>query len=239
MSHNTIVPTARTRSVRARVTQLTAVAALAGAACLGLAAPAFAHDELISTQIVADPDTGVAEAFELSFSNSIIEVGTEIIVTGPDGADATDGAPSISGPNVTQPLADLTAGEYTAAWRVVSSDGHPIEGAFGVAIAKDGSGEIVAAPTEGAGSGSGAEATDEATATESEAPAASGDASTGMPLGGIIAMVVGGVVVVAGGVTAAVVAGRRRAQGMSAAAAAATEANTTEASTTAPQGDVR
>ncbi|WP_087011167.1 copper resistance CopC family protein [Leucobacter sp. 7(1)] len=207
--------TARVRTAtRRRQGAVAAVFLIAGASLFGVASPALAHDELINTTVVTDEVTGDVQAFQLSFSNSIIEVGTEIIVTGPDGADAADGTPEIEGPKVTQGLqADLAPGEYTAAWRVVSSDGHPIEGAFGIAIDAAGGGEIVAAP---APSGPASETETEITA-EGDSPSAQD--SDGLPVGAIIAIVVGGVAVVGGGVTAAIVANRRRAQGMAADAA--------------------
>lgn len=205
------------QSALRRALGVAAVALLSSAGVLGVSSAAQAHDELVGTTVVVDPQTGAAQAFELTYSNSIIEVGTEIIVTGADGADATDGTPEIEGPTVRQPLAsDLAAGEYTAAWRVVSSDGHPIEGAFGIAVEPDGTAEIVAAPT-GQGNASGeAENTEQSTDTGAGAAdePASDSTDAGMPVGGIIAIVVGGVAVVAGGATAAIVANRRRAQGM-------------------------
>lgn len=119
-----------------------AVALLAGAATLGVAAPAFAHDTLVASAVVAD-DGERASAVRLTFSDSIIEVGTEIVITDADGDDATNGAAEVSGPDVTQPLAeDLEPGSYSGAWRVVSSDGHPIEGQFSLVIAADGGGTI-------------------------------------------------------------------------------------------------
>ncbi|GAA1605858.1 copper resistance CopC family protein [Leucobacter chromiireducens] len=214
---------------------LAAIALLAGATTLGVAAPALAHDELIGTEVVANASTGAVEAFELKFNNSIIEVGTEMVVTGPDGADASDGEPEIAGPVVTQKLsADLAPGDYSAAWRVVSSDGHPIEGAFGISVAEDGTGEIVAAaPAE--------ESADHEHADETEAHEhgadhehgtedAQGADSAGLPVGGLIA-IIGGAVVVIGGVTAAIVGRRRRAQGMAADTQNFTDTASTEGDT--------
>lgn len=116
---------------------------LALAALVGVSTPALAHDELINTEILTGENGVPAEAVQLTFNNSVLEVGTEIVITGPDGSDATDGDPVTDGPHVTQQLAaDLSAGDYQGAWRVVSSDGHPIEGAFVIAIAEDGTSEL-------------------------------------------------------------------------------------------------
>lgn len=228
MSH-TIPQTARRRASLAAA----AVALLAGAATLGVAAPALAHDELIATEVVANASTGAVEAFELKFNNSIIEVGTEMVVTGPDGADARDGDPEIAGPVVTQNLRDdLEPGDYAAAWRVVSSDGHPIEGAFGISIAADGTGKIVdAAGFDAAqpGAADDHEHADEAEAHEHGPDHEHGTEETGsgLPLGGILAAA-GGVIVVAGGVTAAVIGRRRRANGMAASTQNFTDTTSTE-----------
>lgn len=111
--------------------RLASATALAAAVAVGgIATPALAHDELVGQRLVLDDVDSVA-AVQLSFSDEILTNGTEIAVTDPDGADVTDGEPQHSGRDVDQPVADdLEPGEYRVVWRVVSSDGHPIEGAF-------------------------------------------------------------------------------------------------------------
>ena len=75
------------------------------------------------------------QALVFSFSNDIMDVGTEIVVTDEAGKNVASGEPEVTGPNVRQPLdAPLAAGSYQATWRVVSSDGHPIEGNFGITL---------------------------------------------------------------------------------------------------------
>ena len=213
----------RTITTRHRITRASAVALLAAAATLGAAAPALAHDELVATAPVTDAD-GALEGVTLTFSNSIIEVGTEIVVTDGTGADVTDGEPVVSGPDVTQPLeAGLPEGDYDAAWRVVSSDGHPIEGAFVLAVAADGSAAIEEAPeTTGDHEHEAGEAEEheaeghEAEGHEHEAGESgeSGEAASaedgGAPAGLLIAVITAVAVVIAGGTTAAVVATRRK-----------------------------
>ncbi|MBL5974359.1 MAG: hypothetical protein D3X82_11480 [Candidatus Leucobacter sulfamidivorax] len=120
-------------------------AAIAAAALLGLAglfagsSPALAHDELVGYSVEADVSDGRAIALALHFSNEIMDVGTEIAITGPGGEDLTDGAPVISGRDVTQPLKHpLPEGNLAVAWRVVSSDGHPISGELTILSAADG-----------------------------------------------------------------------------------------------------
>ena len=249
--------TSHTRSLASRRRSLvsaTAVALLAGAATFGIAAPALAHDELLSTDLVLNDAGTELESFQLTFSNSIIEVGTEIVVTSVDGADISDGAPQIAGPVVTQPLtADLAPGSYTAAWRVVSSDGHPIDGAFGIEIPANGVAD--AAITEPDPQSTQDEADhehaegdhDHAAGTEHDDHGSAADADAaanegaGLPVGGIIAASIGGLIVVAGGVGAAIFANRRRAQGMAADAARAAESSAPEHvdGNTSAEGDTK
>lgn len=144
---------ARTRPSARPSARLAALAVTAFAAIglsLGSAAPALAHDELVGYSVEADVATGAAKAITLSFNNDIMDVGTEILVTGPSGSDATDGAPIVTGRDVRQPLAaPLAAGDYDVVWRVVSSDGHPIQGAFALLVSETGEGTLSVAGDSG------------------------------------------------------------------------------------------
>jgi methionine-rich copper-binding protein CopC len=96
--------------------------------------PASAHDHLTDSsprdgQVVPAPTELV-----LTFSANISAVGTQVELTGPDGVAPT-GDPQVDGPVVTVPVTgQLAAGAYTVAWRVTSSDGHPISGEFGFEV---------------------------------------------------------------------------------------------------------
>lgn len=112
---------------------LVATAALAAASLLG-ATPASAHDELISTN-PADGSTltQAPASLELTYSGDIMDVdgANQVRVTNAAGDSVTDGEPEIDGAVVTQDLATAAADDtYTVTWRVVSSDGHPIQGTF-------------------------------------------------------------------------------------------------------------
>lgn len=112
---------------------------------LGVASPALAHDELLNTGFEYHNSTGEFDALTLLFSNSIMEVGTEILVTDQNGASVASGAPELSGPSVRQALnAPLTVGAYQAVWRVVSSDGHPIQGSTFFEVTDEGKAEFIA-----------------------------------------------------------------------------------------------
>jgi hypothetical protein len=81
----------------------------------------------------------------LSFNNTLIEVGTVINVTAPDGSSAAEGEPRFAGRDALQTLkADLAEGDYLVVWRVVSSDGHPISGSFDFTVGAGGDAEAPA-----------------------------------------------------------------------------------------------
>ena len=67
----------------------------------------------------------------LTFAEALNDRFTQIVVTNADRAPVSTDAPSVSGPTGTVTLpADLADGRYTAAFRVVSHDGHPVQGAI-------------------------------------------------------------------------------------------------------------
>ena len=113
-----------------------ALLALALAVGLGvgmlLAAPAQAHDTLVK----ADPADGstldtAPTAITLTYSANILHVSPVVRVTDEAGTVVIQQAPRIEGPNAILDLPDgLPKGTNTVQWRVVSSDGHPIEGTF-------------------------------------------------------------------------------------------------------------
>ncbi|MFM6850494.1 MAG: copper resistance CopC/CopD family protein [Terrabacter sp.] len=97
-----------------------------------LATPAWAHAELVNstpangTRLEAAPPT-----VELTFTESVdlVDGGLRLL----DGAGATVATPEpvASGRTVTWPMpSTLGKGAYVVTWRVVSSDGHPVDGAF-------------------------------------------------------------------------------------------------------------
>lgn len=105
------------------------------ALALAISQPANAHDELVS-QSPAQGETVSAGVIDirLEFSGPPLALedgsGNEIFVTGPNGAIKYAGCLPIEG-NFGVLTADLDqVGTHTVAWRVVSSDGHPISGEF-------------------------------------------------------------------------------------------------------------
>lgn len=130
---------------------ITGVAAAVGTAALvALPGPVWAHDTLVSS----NPGDGARateapDEVEMTFSADLLDVGTQVRVTDAQGADVTDGEPQVSGTAVTQNVtpSEQTDDTYTVVWRVVSSDGHPIEGTFSYDV-----GEGAAADQTSAGS---------------------------------------------------------------------------------------
>jgi len=93
------------------------------------AGPAAAHAQL-RTSDPADGDT-LAEAPEelvLEFSEQLDAPSTQVALVAPDGEVVTLPDPVIEGDTLTQPGVFPVAGEYTFSYRIVSADGHPVEG---------------------------------------------------------------------------------------------------------------
>ena len=120
-----------------------------------VAGPALAHSTLISmtpadgSLVMAAPTSVV-----LTFDSPIQDIGAVVVVTAPDGSHVQSGSPSILDNVVTQALSPITlTGRYVVAYRVTSTDGHPVTQQLSFDYGERGS----AAPTNGASStGSGA-----------------------------------------------------------------------------------
>ncbi|MER7133520.1 copper resistance CopC family protein [Streptosporangium saharense] len=95
---------------------------------LVLAAPAaLAHDQLRSSSPAKGASVASPERIELVFSARVHF--PAVVLRRADNTQAPLNAPRTEGPKVTADVTEpLTAGGYVIAWRVVSSDGHPIEG---------------------------------------------------------------------------------------------------------------
>lgn len=143
-----------------------------------LSIPAYAHDTLISSD-PADGDTleTSPESITLTYSADILEVSPAVRIVDEAGETIADVEPTVDGPAVTAELADpLPAGDYTVQWRVVSSDGHPIEGSVDITVEQDPAGQDsadqdtaeqdTAAPSDGGGDGAAAGASDAGGADE-------------------------------------------------------------------------
>ncbi|MEV0868706.1 copper resistance protein CopC [Brachybacterium paraconglomeratum] len=139
------------RRASVRPAALAALFAALLAALLALGAPAQAHDTLLES----DPADGATletspEAITLTFSADVLEVSPLVRITDESGEQLAEVTPSVDGPVATATLEEpLPAGTSTVQWRVVSSDGHPIEGTFEVTVEQDAAAEeTTEAPAE-------------------------------------------------------------------------------------------
>ena len=123
----------RSSAPPARLPVHTTLAALGAGLVLALvAAPAYAHTELTSSNpadgaTLATPPAQVV----LTFSEAPVALGAQVVVTGPTGA-VSAGAPRLDGLTVVQDVQPSgPAGRYTVEWRLTSDDGHPVSGTLG------------------------------------------------------------------------------------------------------------
>lgn len=197
--------TARERRTMSRTRTAALITPLAAVALLLAPSPALAHDVLTGS----DPEDGatletVPEEIVLTFNNAPMEggEGSAIVVTGPDGeTQYEDGALAFGDTEVTVGLAPLDeAGEYSIAYRVVSSDGHPIQDTITFSVTDEAIAE--AAPEEPAEEEPAeteepaAEEVEESPAAAEE-PAAEGSSTTTLLLvGGIATLAVIGLIAV-------------------------------------------
>jgi methionine-rich copper-binding protein CopC len=123
-----------------------AVVLAAAALLVAAATAAQAHNVLVSTSPADGATAKVVPAqVTLTFNEPVIAVGTEIIVTGPDGPVQT-GAAVLVNSTVTEHLQPGSpAGQYNVVWRVTSADGHPVSGRFLFNAAAPSSGQSASA----------------------------------------------------------------------------------------------
>lgn len=102
---------------------------------LALPAAASGHATLVRTTpgssgVVNAPPTTVT----LEFSEPVEARFASVSVTDAPGNQLRDGRPTAEGNTLTVPIKPIAAGWYLVYWRVVSTDGHPIRGAFTFAV---------------------------------------------------------------------------------------------------------
>ncbi|GAA4699883.1 hypothetical protein APR04_003912 [Promicromonospora umidemergens] len=135
--HTALIPSHRPRTGLRQYTRRAGAAALFVIGLLLLTAPpATAHDRLLSSA-PADGTTVTALPPEivLTLSEAPLATGAQVAVTATDGSMLSTGPVSVEEATVTVPVTGQgPAGTYTVAWHVVSSDGHPIEGAVEFAL---------------------------------------------------------------------------------------------------------
>ncbi|RLK49683.1 copper resistance CopC family protein [Microbacterium telephonicum] len=138
------VPSSRINShgphARRRRHGILALGALVVALLTGIAAPAYAHDELIGSDPAIDSTvTALPDTITMTFSGIILaDAGaTEIDVLDASCASLATGNPSFDGTRVQQELTGDATGPVTVVWRVVSSDGHPVSGTWSFSVGNE------------------------------------------------------------------------------------------------------
>ncbi|WP_435298850.1 copper resistance CopC family protein [Timonella sp. A28] len=153
-------------------------------------ASAFAHDVLIdSNPKDGDTLTTAPKTLSLEFNNPVQELGGQFIVKSSDGTEVASDAPASAGRTVTFELPELTNDTYSVAWRVVSSDSHPIEGALTFTVDDPNAAQETTTPTATSSPTETAEATPTADNTTSDASATTVTApetSNSFPLAGVL-----------------------------------------------------
>ena len=124
---------ARLSTTARRVTLLATLAVLFS---LLFVSPAAAHAELLSTTPAnGDQLTRPPTEIQMTFTESVNLVDDGIRLVDHVGATVRTPEPTVNAQTVTWPMpADLPEGPYVVTWRVVSSDGHPISGAFSFGV---------------------------------------------------------------------------------------------------------
>ena len=169
------------------------------------ALPATAHDYLVSS----DPADGstvttAPTAVTLTFDAAVLSTGngaTVLAVTGPGGKHYETGCPVVKNDDLSAAVRLGRAGTYTATWRIVSSDGHPVSDSIRFRYAPAAGAAASAGSANGPSCGS--------VVTPGASPAASSSSSSSVVV--LIAVVVGVLVLLVAGVAVvAVVVTRRR-----------------------------
>lgn len=123
--------------------RLVLVTFLATTAILLGAAPAQAHDILVSSYPARGSSIAeIPEYVSVTFDKPVQDGFTELSVTGPGNTRWQTGSPVIDGNTVSAALDPLgPAGVYTIGYRIVSADGHPVSGSTSFTLTVAGSGK--------------------------------------------------------------------------------------------------
>ena len=113
--------------------RLLAIAAILTLSLIASPGPASAHSELVATSPTEDALLHKAPAqVRLTFGEDILQEGNLIVVTGPGGTRYSDASTlEIEDTIASIELKDdQESGAYTVAYRIVSADGHVVEGSY-------------------------------------------------------------------------------------------------------------
>ena len=102
---------------------------------LAAAAPAFGHAAVIETVPSNRSDVSDITEVSVTANEEMLDIGdngTGFVFTVRDAADHFygDGCVTVDGDTASMPLVLTEAGRYRVSYRIVSNDGHPIEGSY-------------------------------------------------------------------------------------------------------------
>ncbi len=168
-----------------KVMRRIAAGVLAAGTVLALtAAPASAHAALTSASPEKDATVAAPSEIVLTYSDPVRL--PRVVVTDASGAQHQAGSPRAVDNKVTQAVnGTLPNGKYTVGWRVVSADGHPVDGTYTFTVK--------GSPSESGASGGSASAAPAPAPASSQAATTSGEdsgGSSGWLWIGLIALVV-------------------------------------------------
>ena len=113
-----------------------AVLLLAAAAVFGIAGPASAHNQVVSTTPASGATlTALPATFSITTNLPLLDLNGEangfaLQVRGPDGRYYGDGCLKIVDATMSEKAAIGPAGDYTVLWQLVSQDGHTVSGSY-------------------------------------------------------------------------------------------------------------
>lgn len=189
----------RPHRLRGPVRAGAALCAALAAVLLVPATPAWAHNALRESTPAGGARLAAApQQVTLIFAERLDPKFTTIAVTAADRTTVAAGKPTVSGKRATQDLTpDLAAGTYTVAYRVVSVDGHPVQGSFTFTTT---SVPASTTPTSTASASTAASAAEAAQTGTAVSPAASRQDDNGGGMSGVAVALLLGLVAVGAGV---------------------------------------
>ncbi len=150
------------------------IALLVVAALLAWSAPAAAHAVLVSSSPEPGATITSPATVSLTFDDVLLDLGAHIYVLDAQGGEHAAGDAYFPEPTTIRvDVQPLEPGEYSAEWRVVADDGHPIEGTLPftvVAVASESSptGQGAVLSSQPSPTGQGAATVSGATAAEGQ-----------------------------------------------------------------------
>ncbi|OKL53185.1 hypothetical protein BSZ39_10860 [Bowdeniella nasicola] len=179
------------------VCRITAILAIVMFIAALTAPVARAHDVLVNSSPSEGEQLDTAPTtLRLEFNNELLDLGSNaaaVVLTNANNEQVATGPLAISGREATYDLPALSDGAYAAAWSVVSSDGHRIQGKIAFSV---GDPNATPAPKDSPTSSESTAAAEQPAAAATTTPASDNDAENsstfaGLPRAALIAIALG------------------------------------------------